>query len=163
MYNHAPDNYVCPFCLLIQGIANKQTLSVQSDIIYHDNATTAFVSSHQWPHNHGNVIIVPNQHFENIYDLPIRYAAGIHRVAKMVAMALKAVYSCDGVSTRQHNEPAGNQDVWHYHLHVTPRYEDDEFYATQREYMLVDQRARHAGKLRDYLQQSESAKHTRHH
>jgi hypothetical protein len=79
----------------------------------------------------------------------------------MVAMALKAVCSCDGVSTRQHNEPAGSQDVWHYHLHVTPRYEDDGFYATQREFMPVDQRARHAEKLRGYLQQSESAKHPR--
>jgi histidine triad (HIT) family protein len=96
-----------------------------------------------------------------LFELPIRYAAGIHRVAKMVAMALKAVYSCDGVSTRQHNEPAGNQDVRHYHLHVTPRYEDDGFYATQREFMPVDQRAGHAEKLRGYLQQSESAKHPR--
>ena len=68
-----------------------------------------------------------NEHFENIYDLPIHYALDIHRVARMTALALQRVYSCDGVSTRQHNEPAGNQDVWHYHVHVMPRYKDDQY------------------------------------
>ena len=151
MYNHAPENYICPFCLLIEGIKNQHVYSVQSDIIYHNNIITAFIGSHQWPNNHGNVIVVPNQHYENIYDLPIHYAVDIHRAARMIALAMKAVYSCDGVSTRQHNEPAGNQDVWHYHLHVTPRYKDDQFYLTHREFMSVNERAKHAEKLRSYL------------
>lgn len=159
MYNHAPENYVCPFCLLIRGVENKHVSSVKSDIIYHDTVITALISSHQWPNNHGNVVVVPNEHFENIYDLPIHYAVDIHRVARMIALAMKAVYTCDGVSTRQHNEPAGNQDVWHYHLHVTPRYKDDQFYATRREFMSVEERARYAKKLRDYLaKQSENVK-----
>ncbi|MBU0510770.1 MAG: diadenosine tetraphosphate hydrolase, partial [Chloroflexi bacterium] len=110
MYNHAPQGYVCPFCLIIQSIENEHVRSVQNDIIYRDETVTAFIGSHQWPNNHGNVIIVPNEHFENIYDLPVRYAVDIHQVAKMIAIAMKAVYSCDGVSTRQHNEPSGNQD-----------------------------------------------------
>jgi histidine triad (HIT) family protein len=151
MYNHAPDNYVCPFCLLVQGIENKQVYSVESDIIFHDNVATAFIGSHQWRNNHGNVIIVPNEHFENIFDLPIHYASDIHRVARMIALALKSIYGCDGISTRQHNEPAGNQDVWHYHLHVTPRYKDDQFYSTPRELMPIDQRAKHAEKIRNHL------------
>lgn len=153
MYNHAPENYICPFCLLIQGIENQHVYSVQSDIIYHDSAVTAFIGSHQWPNNHGNVLIAPNEHFENIYDLPLHYAGDIHRGAWLVAVALKAVYGCDGVSTRQHNEPAGNQDVWHYHLHVTPRYKDDRFYGSIRKFMPVEERAKHAGKLRRYLEQ----------
>ena len=157
MYNHAPQGYVCPFCLIIQSIENEHVRSVQNDIIYRDETVTAFIGSHQWPNNHGNVIIVPNEHFENIYDLPVRYAVDIHRVAKMIAIAMKAVYSCDGVSTRQHNEPSGNQDVWHYHLHVTPRYKDDQFYTTHREFMPTEKRAKHAKRLRDYLaKQSEN-------
>ncbi|MDN3240096.1 HIT family protein [Glycomyces tritici] len=43
----------------------------------------------------------------------------------------RETYGCDGVSTRQHNEPAGNQDVWHLHVHVFPRYEGDRLYATK--------------------------------
>ena len=47
-------------------------------------------------------------------------------------------------------------DVWHYHLHVTPRYKDDEFYSTRREFMPVGQRATHAEKLKSYLEQLEN-------
>ncbi len=151
MYNHAPENYACPFCLLIQGITNEHVHSVQSDIVHHDHAVTAFIGAGQWKNNHGNTIIVPNEHFENIYDLPISYAQDIHRVAKLLALAMKAVYSCDGISTRQHNEPAGSQDVWHYHLHVIPRYRNDNYYTTQRTSMAVSERARHAEKIRNQL------------
>ena len=152
MYNHAPENYACPFCLLIAGIENEHVYSVQSDIVYHDDSVTAFISSHQWKNNHGNTIIVPNEHFENIYDLPITYAQDIHRVAKRLALAMKAAYACDGVSTRQHNEPEGNQDVWHYHLHVTPRYKDDNYYASPRQPMSVRERAVHAEKIRKHIE-----------
>jgi histidine triad (HIT) family protein len=151
MYNHSPENYRCPFCLLVQGTENQDVRSVQSDIVYHDEQVTAFVSYHQWPNNHGNTIIVPNEHFENIYDLPIGYAADIQRLARRVALAMKAAYACDGISTRQHNEPAGNQDVWHYHMHVTPRYKDDLFYSTRPEPMAVSERAKHADILKGYL------------
>ena len=72
-------------------------------------------------------------------------------LAKALALAMKEVYACDGVSTRQHNEPAGNQDVWHYHLHVTPRYTGDGFYASSRALMPADERAKHAQKLRAQL------------
>jgi diadenosine tetraphosphate (Ap4A) HIT family hydrolase len=40
-------------------------------------------------------------------------------------IAMRHTYGCDGISTRQHNEPAGYQDVWHFHLHVFPRYHGD--------------------------------------
>jgi histidine triad (HIT) family protein len=151
MYNHAPEDYLCPFCLLVQGVESPDVWSVQDDIVYRDRTVTAFISSHQWPNNHGNVIVVPNEHFENIYDLPNQYALNIHRVAKRIALAMKMIYSCDGVSTRQHNEPAGNQDVWHYHLHVTPRYMDDQFYLSRREPMVAHERSKHAARLREYL------------
>lgn len=66
----------------------------------------------------------------NIF-LPIEMAAEIHRAAHLTAFAMKNTYGCEGISTRQHNEPAGNQDVWHYHLHVYPRYKNDNLYLTK--------------------------------
>ena len=69
-------------------------------------------------------------------------------MAKRLAIAMKTVYACDGISTRQHNEPAGSQDVWHYHLHVTPRYENDNYYGTQREFMPIPEREKHAEALK---------------
>jgi histidine triad (HIT) family protein len=149
MYNHAPDGYDCPFCALAGG--SGDALSSQVDIVFRDATVTAFVASHQWPKNAGAVIVIPNEHFENIYDLPAQLAGDIHRVARMVALAMKTAYQCEGISTRQHKEPAGNQDVWYYHLHITPRYADDNFYLTQRRLMPAEERARYVHNLRDHL------------
>lgn len=153
MRNHAPENYTCPFCSLIRGVANADTYSTQDDIVYRDTSITAFIGSHQWEGNAPNVIVAPNEHFENIYDLPDEYGNAILAAARRIAFALKAIYACDGISTRQHNEPAGNQDVWHYHLHVTPRYANDSFYSkiSQRKLMPASERAQHAINLRAYI------------
>jgi histidine triad (HIT) family protein len=153
MYNHAPPDYVCPFCLVIRGVQNERIYSVQADVVYRTAIVTALVSAHQWTGNEPNVLVLPNEHFENIYDLPATYAGEIHAAAQKIALALKAIYGCDGVSTRQHNEPAGNQDVWHYHLHVTPRWRGDAFYSrtSQRQLMPSGERARHAERLRACL------------
>jgi histidine triad (HIT) family protein len=153
MFRHAPENYICPFCHLVQGVEDQHVFSVQSDIIYRDKSVTAFISSHQWPRNPGNTIIVPNKHYENIFDLPDAYAPEIQRVSRLISLAMKAVYSCEGISIRQHNEPAGYQDVWHYHVHVTPRYTDDRFYPTYAERSLIPagERAIHAEKLKSGL------------
>jgi len=133
MYNHAPKDYICPFCLVVQGIENEHVQTRQNEIIYQDEAITAFISAGCWSNNKGHVLIIPNAHYENIYELPDDISAKIHALARRVALALKKEYRCDGVSTRQHNEPCGHQDVWHYHLHVFPRYENDNLYFTYRE------------------------------
>ncbi|MCP4142547.1 MAG: HIT domain-containing protein [Chloroflexi bacterium] len=153
MHNHAAKNYNCPFCLLFQGISNKHVESIQSDIIFRNDKTSAFISSLQWSNNHGNVLIIPNEHFENIYDLPLDYARDIHEAAKTIAIAMKMAFSCDGVSTRQHNEPAGGQDVWHYHVHITPRYKNDLFYANINNGKLAspERRAECADTLRQHI------------
>jgi len=156
MYNHAPDNYICPFCLLVRGVENEHVYSKQTDIVHQNDVATALISAHQWPNNHGHVIIIPNEHFENIYDLPIQLASKIHELAKDVALAMKVVYLCDGISTRQHNEPSGNQDVWHYHLHVFPRYSNDGLYASRRKLMNPDKRAEYARRLKTQLRNWES-------
>ena len=152
MHNHAPADYVCPFCLLVQGIENEHVLSVHSDIFYWNAAVCALISSHQWPNNAGHALVIPRGHFENIYELPAALGTQIFGVAQRVALAMKAVYGCDGISTQQHNEPHGNQDVWHYHLHIFPRYAGDRLYYTERELMPEEERAKYADRLRVYLE-----------
>lgn len=156
MFNHEPKDYACPFCLLVQGGEGKY--NSQQDIIYRDKLVTAFVSPRWWPNNHGHVIIIPNKHFENLYDLPAEYAHRVQDVAKEVAIAFKEMYKCDGVSTRQHNEPAGGQDVWHYHLHVFPRYEGDNLYQSlpHLRFVPLEKRIVYAERLRNYFNSMET-------
>ena len=128
MHNHAPENYKCPLCRLVNGIEDEFVYSKQSDIFYKDDMVTAFISSHSWPNVEGNVIIIPNEHIENIYSISEDLLSQISILSKKIALVMKKTYNCDGISLRQHNEKAGDQDVWHYHLHVMPRYQGDNLY-----------------------------------
>jgi len=132
MYNHEPQDYVCPLCQISKGQLTEQGIREES-VIFRDEFLTAFVSGKWWRSNKGHVIIVPNQHIENIFDLPEDLESKIFTLTKKVAIALKKAYKCDGISTRQHNEPGGNQDIWHYHLHVFPRYKDDNLYINHKD------------------------------
>jgi len=69
MYNHAPVGYNCPFCIIASG-GDKSIDSKLTDVIYQDSDITAFISAFWWPNNAGHVIVIPNSHYENIYDTP---------------------------------------------------------------------------------------------
>ena len=127
MHSHQPGGYVCPLCQIVRGESTTKGPSEEA-VITRTRHLTVFIAGKWWRSNPGHVIIVPNEHIENIYDLPYEIIHTVGYMLKDVAIALKKVYSCDGVSTLQHNEPAGNQEVWHYHHHVVPRTNGDNFY-----------------------------------
>jgi histidine triad (HIT) family protein len=147
---HAPHGYACPFCAIVRGEDNPPW-TVQEDVVLRDERATAWINGRWWANNPGGVVVVPNEHVENIYALSREQAGDVHEAARRVALAMKGAYSCDGVSTRQHNEPAGQQEVWHYHLHVFPRYEGDELYTSPARLTTPDERAPYAAALRDAL------------
>ncbi len=148
-YSHQPRDYRCPFCRVAAGEDLPGTK--QTDVVARDGAVTAFIASAWWPENAGHVLVVPNEHFENIYDISDEALAAVQVTGKRIASALKETYECDGTSLRQHNEPAGNQDVWHYHLHVFPRYAGDDLYRRHRRNTTAEERLPYAEKLRRYL------------
>jgi len=151
IFSHKPNDYLCPFCLIAKGVEHKNIATKQSEIICHNSDTTAFISSRQWPNNPGHVIVIPNDHYENVFDFPPEKASQIQKTILAVALAMKRVYSCPGISTRQHNEPAGDQDVWHYHVHVFPRYVNDRLYETHWLKMDPNERSQFAKHLRDAI------------
>jgi len=159
MYNHEPKNYVCPLCLIVKGQDNSYNFAKVSDIFYKDEFITAFVGGKWWERNKGVPIIIPNKHFENLYDMENEYGHKIFDFSKKLAIALKEVYECDGVSVRQHSEPAGNQDVWHYHLHVTPRFENDNLYLNddKKYWSTPEERKFYVEKLKDYFKTDQMA------
>jgi len=111
------------------------------------------VSPKWWVTNPAHVIVVPNEHYGNLYEIPERALASVYATAKRIAVALKAVYGCDGTSTRQHNEAGAGQELWHFHVHVFPRYVDDGLYENDRRTFWVDadERAPYAERLREQL------------
>ena len=154
MHNHEPDGYLCPFCRIIAGAKNSLA---NTDVIHQDETVTALLSFYRWEKNPLDILVVPNQHFENLYNLPLELAPALHRVTRAMALVLKGYTRCEGVSTRQHNEPAGNQDVWHYHVHIIPRFEGDRFYEDRKRPFPAPERLAIAKELQDYLKENLSS------
>ncbi len=125
--SNAPKDYICPICLGNNGVENDDTLLRQQDLVFQDDLVIVWINSFWIPGNEGHVIIVPNDHYENIYAVPNKVGHRIFEVSKMMSQAMKQAYDCDGITLRQNNEPAGDQHAFHYHLHVFPRYEEDDF------------------------------------
>jgi histidine triad (HIT) family protein len=154
MHNHSQENYICPICLGIAGIENEDTLLKQNDLVFKDDLVSVWINSFWIGKNEGHLIVVPNIHYENIYDLPAEVGHHISDVAKKMAIALKESYKCDGITLRQNNEPAGDQHAFHYHLHIFPRYEDDEFnqkLAEKSRLSTPSERDVYSKKLREYF------------
>jgi len=127
MHSNAPQNYVCPICLGNQGVENNDTLLKQADLVWRDDLVSVWLNSFWIGKNEGHVIVVPNDHYETLYDLPTKIGHRIFEVSQFMSTALKMAYHCDGITLRQNNEPAGDQHAFHYHLHIFPRYENDTF------------------------------------
>jgi histidine triad (HIT) family protein len=155
MYNHEPENYICPLCQIAKGQKTERG-DQEQDVIVRDEFLTAFVAGKWWRSNPGHVIIIPNDHIENIYDLPEEMGHAIFDATKKIAITLKEAYQCDGISTRQHNEPAGNQDVWHYHLHIFPRYPGDNLYLNHGDtyWPTAEEKSPYVNKLKRLLSKS---------
>jgi histidine triad (HIT) family protein len=131
VWNHEPTGYACPFCLLQQGVHNERNTA--EDVVAVTSLAFARISPTWWPGNHGHVLVIPRAHHENLYDLPPDVGHAVWDLVQRVAVAMRSTYDCDGVSTRQHNEPGGGQDVWHLHVHVFPRYIGDRLYERQHD------------------------------
>lgn len=151
MYNHEPNEYECPLCMVACG--QETELNKRTDVVFEDDELVAYISPKWWVNNPGNVMVISRKHFENVYDLPADLIGKIYSLGKKVALGMKEAYKCDGTSFRQHNEPAGGQDVWHFHLHVFPRWEDDDLYMNHNRARMVsaEERKSYAEKLRAYL------------
>ncbi len=126
MHTHEPAGYDCPFCRLQRGLHNDH--NQPEDVVAVTDLAFARISPRWWPRNPGAALVIPRTHHENLYDLPADVGHAVWDLTQQVAVAMRESYDCSGTSTRQHNEPAGNQDVWHLHVHVFARHDGDRLY-----------------------------------
>ncbi|MGJ9404497.1 HIT family protein [Arthrobacter sp. KK5.5] len=150
--SHAPADYACPFCeLLSGGPYSESNLCAPTDLVYRDERVAVIMACDGFGHHGGHAMVIPVPHLETLYELDDSIATAVMLASRRVAVAMKLAWSPDGTSTRQHNEPAGNQHVWHYHQHVFPRYHGDDLYRQLRHRVSVEDRARKAVELRAAL------------
>ncbi len=124
--SHEPVGYDCPFCRFRAGTFDDR--NAPTDLVVERQHAFARIAPKWWPRNDGSVLVVPHRHVENLYDLSRTDGHAVWDLVRDVSVAMRRSYGCDGVTVRQHNEPAGDQDVWHLHVHVLPRYAGDDLY-----------------------------------
>ncbi len=106
----------CIFCRIVRG-------ELPASKIHEDAHTLSFMNIMAAHPGHALVIVKP--HVDNILDLDDSLAAAVFQSTARVARAVKAATGCDGVTLFQANEVAGGQTVFHFHIHVLPRFADD--------------------------------------
>jgi histidine triad (HIT) family protein len=111
----------CVFCRMLRGELTPQVIA------FRDSHTAVFPSLHQQPLNRGHTLVIPTRHVPNIYDLDPKLTGPLMTTLARVATAVKSICRADGITIRQNNDPAGGQDVFHLHIHVIPRIQDDGF------------------------------------
>jgi histidine triad (HIT) family protein len=107
----------CPFCEIVAG--RKQ----QEEIVHSNGAVVAFLC--EPPATSGHTLIVPRVHRSDIWDVEPAEASSALELARLLAHVMREELGAVGVNLRQNSGARSGQDVFHFHLHVVPRYEDD--------------------------------------
>ena len=103
----------CEFCMIVSK-------AIRASCIYEDDAVVAFLDNR--PAADGHTLIIPEEHFETIYDISDEEIAHLFTVVKRVAMAVRKAVNPEGLIIIQRNGRAAGQHILHLHVHVIPRY-----------------------------------------
>ena len=106
----------CVFCRIV-------TRQIPATLVYEDADTLAFMDIGQV--NPGHVLVAAKAHAENVYALEDAQAAAVFRSVARLARAIRGAFSPEGLSIYQANGKAAGQTVFHFHMHLVPRYEND--------------------------------------
>lgn len=106
----------CLFCKIASGEFESATIFESHDFR---------VVLDKFPSGEGHALIMPKEHFTDIYELDSETAGKLFALATVVARAMKKVLNCDGLNVLQNNGVAAGQTVMHFHLHLIPRFEND--------------------------------------
>ncbi|NND55548.1 MAG: HIT family protein [Gammaproteobacteria bacterium] len=90
--------------------------------VYEDDATLAFLDV--MPQAPGHTLVIPKVGAENLYDLPVEAGAAVFRTVQKLAPAVRDAMGADGIMLNQFNGPAAGQTVFHFHVHIVPRFDD---------------------------------------
>ena len=106
----------CIFCKLANGDIPTATL-------YEDEDFRVILDAS--PASKGHALIIPKEHYANLYELEESLAGKAMILAKKMVAKMTDVLGCDGYNLVQNNGECAGQTVFHFHLHLIPRYKDD--------------------------------------
>lgn len=117
--------------------------------VHEDTHTIAILDV--MPQSEGHTLVLPKCPAENLFDLDPDYAAAVMRTARHVAVGLRRAFAPDGITVMQFNGAAAGQTVFHYHLHLLPRWDGQPLQSHRRSLAEADLLVAHAERLRTAL------------
>lgn len=111
----------CIFCRIIGD-------EISSVSLYEDDDFKVIMDIS--PAAKGHAVLIPKKHFANLFELDEETAAKVFVIVAKVAKAMKAELQCDGLNILQNNGEAAGQTVFHFHIHLIPRYLNDSVQIT---------------------------------
>ena len=106
----------CIFCKIIAG-------EIPSNTIYEDDEFKVVLDVS--PASKGHALILPKNHYADLYEIDENVAADAMKLAKKLAIHMTDVLKCDGFNLVQNNHEVAGQTVFHFHMHLVPRYIKD--------------------------------------
>lgn len=106
----------CIFCKIANGEIPSQTL-------YEDEDFRVILDL--GPATKGHALILPKEHHANLYELPEEAAGKVMKLAKKMAGIMTDRLGCEGFNLVQNNGDLAGQTVFHFHMHLIPRYRAD--------------------------------------
>ena len=107
----------CIFCKIANG-------EIPSKTLYEDEDFRVILDL--GPATKGHALILPKEHAANLYELDDSLASKVLVLAKKMATIMQEKLHCDGLNLVQNNGEVAGQTVLHFHLHLIPRYKDDQ-------------------------------------
>ena len=105
----------CIFCKLANGVRPTNS-------IYEDDEFNVILDAS--PATKGHALILPKEHFANVFEIDEDTLAKASKLAKKIVTHEKEILGCDGYNILQNNGEVAGQTVFHYHMHLIPRYEE---------------------------------------
>lgn len=106
----------CIFCKIANG-------EVPSKTLYEDDGFRVILDL--GPATKGHALILPKDHYANLYELPEETAGEVMKLAKRMVMKMTERLGCEGFNLVQNNGDLAGQTVFHFHMHMIPRYQAD--------------------------------------
>lgn len=103
-------------CVFCDDVARQR----KAAIVYEDDEILAFMDFA--PVEQGHTLVIPKEHFVNIFDIDSSSFAKVHEVSRVLSKAVMKAVDADAINIGQNNGPCANQRVMHYHLHIIPRW-----------------------------------------
>lgn len=109
-------NENCIFCKILKG-------DIPSFCVFEDENFKVILD--RFPASRGHVLILPKEHYQDLFELPDEIGSKLYPLAKKLAVAIKKAVGAEGINIIQNNGESAGQSVFHFHMHLIPRFKED--------------------------------------